>query len=66
MIRILDAHNVANKVKYVEMAGTSSDTKPTSLGNNVAIATGSVFIEVNTKKVYMFNEASNSWVEQGG
>ena len=66
MIRIIDAHDVSSGVKYVEMAGTSADSKPTTLANNITISTGSVFMEVNTKKVYLFNEATSSWVEQGG
>ena len=45
---------------YVELACVSSDTKPEE-----NIATGSVLIEVDTKKVYLFNASSTSskWVE---
>lgn len=45
--------------KYNEFAGLSTDDKPT-----VGVGTGSVFIEVDTGKVFLFNEASGSWVEQ--
>ena len=44
---------------YVELAGLSTDSKPTT-----GIVTGSIFVEVNTGKVFLFNEASSTWVEQ--
>ena len=37
--------------------GLSTDSKPTSCGN------GSVFVEMNTGKIYLFNAASSAWVE---
>lgn len=45
--------------KYNEFAGLSTDAKPT-----VGVGTGSIFVEVDTGKVYFFNEASETWVEQ--
>lgn len=46
-------------VKYVTIFGTSSETKPTN-----GIITGSVFVEVDTGKAYLFNEDTSAWVEQ--
>lgn len=43
----------------VEIACLSTDDKPTA-----GIATGSICVEVNTGKVFFFNEASGAWVEQ--
>lgn len=48
-----------NGRKYNEFAGTSLDTKPTD-----GIGTGSIFVEVDTGKVFFYNEAENTWVEQ--
>ena len=48
---------------YFEFAGLSTDTKP----ETDDIATGSLFHEVNTKKVYAYNEegtAGSRWIEQ--
>lgn len=42
---------------YVELAGKSSDSKPTK-----GIAEGSICVEVNTGKVFFFN--GTSWTEQ--
>lgn len=42
---------------YVELAGKSTDSKPTN-----GIAEGSICVEVNTGKVFFFN--GSSWVEQ--
>lgn len=38
--------------------GTSSDSKPTT-----GYANGSTFVEVNTGKLYLFNESAGAWVE---
>lgn len=78
MIRITDSHTVVSEeAVYVEYAGKSTDTKPTifsqvlSIVNgervlkNVAIATGSVFIEVDTGNVYLFDETDSSWKKVG-
>ena len=49
--------------KYYEFAGTSTVEKPV----NATICTGSWFHEVDTKKVYSYNEdavAGEEWVEQ--
>lgn len=48
-----------NGRKYNEFAGTSLDTKPTN-----GVGTGSIFVEVDTGKVFFYNEAGNTWVEQ--
>ena len=60
MIRNLVENSFTGEMKYIEAAGLSTDSKPTS-----GIVTGSVFIEVNTGKVYLFDEASGSWQEVG-
>jgi hypothetical protein len=51
-----------NGKKYNEFAGTSLDTKPTN-----GIGTGSIFIEVDTGKVFFYNAdaaSGSEWVEQ--
>ena len=42
-----------------EFRGLSTDTKPTGK----QIGNGSVFLEIDTGKVFLFNEASEAWVE---
>ena len=49
----------ADGKKQVEIFGTSSENKPTT-----GIAFGSVFIEVDTGKAFLFNESTSLWVEQ--
>lgn len=48
-----------SKMHYFEFSGLSTDTKPTK-----GIDTGSIFVEVDTGKVYFFNSDASSWVEQ--
>ena len=42
----------------IEAACLSTDDKPTT-----GIANGSTCIEIDTGKIYMFNEAGSAWVE---
>lgn len=57
MIRVTDARPVQNGVAtYFEYAGIHTDTKPTE-----KVATGSLFVEVDTGDVYIYDEASTTW-----
>lgn len=58
-MRITEETVLTNEVKVCTIFGTSSETKPTT-----GIAFGSVFIEVDTGKAFLFNEANSTWVEQ--
>ena len=44
-------------VRYIEASGLSTDTKPTN-----GIATGSLFLEVDTGDVYAYDEESD-WMQ---
>ena len=57
MISINESHLNNGGVLYIEAAGLSTDTKPGG------IATGSIFTEVDTGKVFLFDEESD-WTEQ--
>jgi hypothetical protein len=46
---------------YIEAAGLSTDAKPTN-----DLVTGSLFMEVDTGKVYAFDEVGGTWNEIGG
>lgn len=50
--------NSGNPLRVVEIAGASGETKPTS-----GIVDGSSFIETDTGKRYVFDEASSAWAE---
>lgn len=43
--------------KTEEFRGLSTDNKP------VGVSNGSTFLEMDTGKVYVFNEEGHSWVE---
>lgn len=61
-VRILEERIQQGNKRYIEAVGLSTDTKPTD-----NIVTGSLFVEVNTGKVFMHNEegtGSSKWVEQ--
>ena len=60
--RILKEVMMADGKRYIEAAGVATDTKPTG-----DIVSGSIMTEVDTGKVYLYNEAGSSgseWVEE--
>lgn len=64
MVRITYQQVLANStptaegsfVIYIEAAGLSTDTKPED-----NVATGSLFLEVDTGDVYAFDEVGGTW-----
>ena len=67
MVRVLEAEPIAiypdaTEKMLVEIAGLSTDVKPTS----ETYATGSTFLEVDTSNVYFWDEVSSSWKKAGG
>ena len=46
----------------VELRGLSTDTKPSEL-NGKKIDNGSVFIEIDTGKIYFYDLQNNQWKE---
>lgn len=62
MIRILKENNFDGEKKYIEAAGLSTDTKPTA-----NLITGSLFMEADTGKVYVYDETgAGTWTQIGG
>lgn len=61
MVRILKDQVYQDEKHYIEVAGLSTDTKPTT-----GIVTGSVFVEVDTGDGFLFKEDSTTpaWVKQ--
>lgn len=55
---MITKHTISDTTTLI---GLSTDTKP--LGG--AVKNGSVFIEMNTGKIYFYNEAGNAWIEWG-
>ena len=61
MVRCTSSQFVAEENNYLkEFAGLSTDTKPKDY-----VMTGSVFIEVDTADVYLFDEVQDDWVKVG-
>lgn len=46
------------EISYIEAAGLSTDEKPTE-----GVLTGSRFTEVDTGKVFLYDEAGTRWLE---
>jgi hypothetical protein len=63
-VRILskkDVDGASGDVYLYELAGLSTETKPTK-----DVATGSSFLEVNTTNVYFYEETTETWYPAGG
>ena len=64
MVRVTETKFIGKGLRYVEFAGLSTDDKPT-----VKVATGSLFMEVDTGDVYAYDEENEEWnkvAELGG
>jgi hypothetical protein len=61
MVRIMDYKFLKTGLKYVELSGLSTDSKPTE-----GLATGSVFLEVDTGDAYLYDEEGATWNKVGG
>lgn len=57
-MRILTEQLFDDAKRYVVIYGLSTDTKPTGY------VMGSVFVEVDTGKAFLYNETADAWVEQ--
>ena len=60
MVRILVRDPQPDDIHYVELAGLSTDDKPTGF------ATGSLFLEVDTGDAYFYDEEGVQWIKAGG
>lgn len=56
MIRVTKELQTDGSVKYCEFAGLSTDEKPTE-----KVATGSLFLEVDTGAIFAFDEEGEEW-----
>lgn len=52
--------NNEGEAKSLELRGLSTDTKPTEIDGKT-IANGSVFVEIDTQKIFFFDETSKEW-----
>lgn len=56
MITYRDYNRFSNGKVMVTAVGLSTDSKPTE-----GIANGSMFLEMDSKKIYLFDEAGSAW-----
>ena len=52
----------SKKDKTMELRGLSTDTKPTEIGGK-EVGNGSIFIEIDTGKISMYDKESQEWKE---
>lgn len=58
MITVYREEGTVRGEQEKEYRGLSTDTKPTE-----GIVNGSIFIEIDTGKIYMFDEENEQWTE---
>ena len=60
----MESRRVDEGKEYItgELRGLSTDTKPTKIGEKY-IDNGTMFIEINTGKLFLFDMDSNTWKE---
>ena len=66
MVSIIKTDVVKNtedkKILTGELRGLSTDAKPTSMDGN-EIGNGSVFVEIDTQKIFFYDYESKTWKE---
>lgn len=66
MVSIIKTDTIKNddnkKILTGELRGLSTDTKPTSIDGN-EIGNGSVFVEIDTQKIFFYDYESKTWKE---
>ena len=64
MITILRKNNVdaGDNQRELEIRGLSGDTKPTEI-NSKGIPNGTIFLEIDTGKMFLFDQENSLWKE---
>ena len=66
MVTIYKTDNIKKEEKGIlvkaELRGLSTDTKPTKVGEKT-IDNGSVFIEIDTGKIFFYDLENKQWME---
>lgn len=66
MVSIIKTDTIKNddnkKILTGELRGLSTDTKPTTMDGN-EIGNGSVFVEIDTQKIFFYDYESKTWKE---
>ena len=60
-MRTIETKWIEADKNYVELAGKSTESKPTT-----GIVSGSLFLESDTGDVYVFDETDVAWTKIGG
>lgn len=55
--------NEGKEYSVLELRGLSTDEKPTELNDKQAVDNGSVFIEIDTGKLFFYDLDSETWKE---
>lgn len=63
MAETLRKYGAKYNTTYCELCGLSTDTKPTIQYDGVGIANGSLYIEMDTDKKYLYDEENQTWNE---
>lgn len=60
----LRKHGAKYNVTFCTFCGLSTDTKPVDTYEDIAIANGSEFIEMDTDKKYSYDAENQQWIER--
>lgn len=66
MVTVTECRYMKENTYHYDLAGKSTDTKPTETYNNRKIHNGSTFTEMDTSKIYLYDAENTEWVEFGG
>lgn len=64
MSETLRKYGAKYNVNFCTFCGLSTDSKPTGIYEDVCIANGSEFIEMDTDKKYAYDAENQQWIER--
>lgn len=64
MVTIKNIGNAVSDPRFMEIYGLSTDTKPTKELEGHTIINASIYYEMDTKVVYLYDEENARWLEQ--
>lgn len=63
MSKTLRKYGAKYNTTFCTFCGLSTDTKPVGVYEGITIANGSLYIEMDTDKKYLYDEENQTWNE---
>ena len=66
MITVMETNYIRDSICRFDLVGLAADTKPTEVFQERSLQNGSTFVEMDTGKLYCYDEEHSAWIVFGG